>query len=113
MDFLFNTVAESTGDYVLIDHDDVVNALASFIAAYLVTLPEAQSMKAQDLQKAVRQTLKELRKGKVRRLLDWGRYLYRAAALSYGAFAAYTNPWIAEGVLRAIWTCMRFARAAW
>jgi hypothetical protein len=105
-------VTECTGDYVLIDHDDVINALATFIAAYIVALPEARHMKPADLQKAVKLTMKELRKGRVRRLLDWGKLLYRAAALSYGTFAAFTNPWVAEGVLRALWTCIRFLRAA-
>lgn len=106
-------VTERTGDWVLVEHDTVVDALAAFIAAYIVTLPEAKDMSPRQLQAAVQQTLRELRKGRVRRLWDWGRYLYRAAALGYGAFAAYTNPWIAEAVLKAVFTCARYARMFW
>ena len=87
------TVPEATGDYILIEHSDAVDALASFIAAYIVALPEGRGMEPKELQRAVQQALKEMRKGRVRRLWDWGRFAYRAVALSYGAFAAYTNPW--------------------
>ena len=108
-----STISEDTGDYVVVEHADVVNALAAFLAAYIVALPEGQSMEPKQLQHAVRQALREIRKGRVRKLWDWGRFLYRAAAMSYGAFAAYTNPWIAEAVLKALFTCARFARTFW
>lgn len=42
-----------------------------------VSLPEANSMDPRQLQKAVALTMAELRKGRVRRLLDWGKLLYR------------------------------------
>lgn len=107
------TIEEDTGEYIVVEHSDAVDALAAFLAAYLVSLPEAQAMTPAQLQAAMRQSLKEIRKGKVRKLWDWGRFLYRAAAMSYGAFAAYTNPWIAEAVLRGLFTCARFARNFW
>ena len=49
----------------------------------------------------------ELRKGRVRRLLDWGRCLYRSAAIGYGAFSMYTNPWVIKAILASLWTCAR------
>lgn len=97
----------------MVEHSDAVDAVAAFIAAYIVALPEGQSMDAQQLQKAVKQSLLEIRKGKVKRLWEWGRFLYRAAAMSYGAFAAYTNPWVAEAVLKGVFTCVKFARTIW
>lgn len=108
-----SVVPEATGDYVIVEHSDVVDALAAFLAAYIVALPEGAGMAPKELQRAVKQSLQEIRKGRVRRLWDWGRFLYRAAAMSYGAFAAYTNPWIAEAVLRGLFTCARFATKFW
>ncbi|KFM23140.1 hypothetical protein F751_3331 [Auxenochlorella protothecoides] len=78
------SVSEDTGDYVVVEHADAVAAMSHFIAAYI-----------------------ELRKGRVRRLLDWGRTIYRAVAVSYGAFSAYTNPWLAKAVLTALLTAVR------
>lgn len=90
-----------------------MDALASFIAAYIVALPASHSMEPKQLQKAVQESIKEIRKGRIRKIWDWGRFLYRTAALSYGAFAAYTNPWVAEAVLKALFTAVRFARMFW
>lgn len=100
-------VSEQTGDYVLVERDDVVKALAAFIAEYIVSLPEANSMDPRQLQKAVALTMAELRKGRVRRLLDWGKLLYRLGAVGYGAFSMCTNPWVAKAVLAALWSCLR------
>lgn len=49
----------------------------------------------------------EMRKGRVRRLLDWSKLLYRTAAVTYGAFSVFTNPAIAQAVLAALWTGLR------
>jgi anti-sigma factor RsiW len=98
---------------VVVEHGMVVDALASFIAAYIVVLPEAQAMEPRQLQRAVCAAVKELRKGRVRRLWGAGKCVYRAVALGYGAFAAYTNPWMAEAVVRGLFTCVRYARMVW
>ncbi|KAI3436128.1 hypothetical protein D9Q98_002186 [Chlorella vulgaris] len=100
-------VSELTGDYVLVELDDVVRALSAFIAEYIVSLPEAKNMEPRQLQRAVLLTMAELRKGRVRRLLDWGKSLYRVGAIGYGAFSMFTNPWVAKAVLAALWSCLR------
>lgn len=105
-------IQEVTGDYIVVEREDVVQALAEFIAAYVMSLPDAQKLEPKEVQKAVAATFRELRKGKVRRLLDWGRYLYRAAALSYGAFSAFSNPYIAQCVLVAIWSFVKMVGRA-
>ncbi len=51
--------------------------------------------------------LQELKKGRVRRLWEWGRILYRITAFSYGAFSVYENPWLVRAVLAALWTACR------
>jgi hypothetical protein len=72
-----------------------------------VSLPEAKNMEPRQLQRAVLLTMAELRKGRVRRLLDWGKSLYRVGAIGYGAFSMFTNPWVAKAVLAALWSCLR------
>lgn len=49
----------------------------------------------------------EMKKGRIRLLVDWTRTVYRAVAVSYGAFSAYTNPWLAKAVLTAIIAAVR------
>ena len=44
---------ELLGDYVVVTKDDVVNAMASYIAAWLSNLPEAKNMAPEELQSAV------------------------------------------------------------
>ena len=92
------------GSYVLVSRDDVVDAVAHFIASYVASLPQSRDLDPKALRSALATTLGELRRGRVKRLWAWGKWLYRAAALSYGAFGAYTNPWLARAVLAALWT---------
>lgn len=51
--------------------------------------------------------VQELRKGRVRRLWEWGRTIYRVTAFSYGAFSVYENPWLVRALLAALWTACR------
>eukprot|EP00891_Asterochloris_glomerata_P007462 jgi/Astpho2/7462/e_gw1.00114.200.1_t len=81
--------------------------MGCFVAAYLATLPDAQKMEPQELQKALVNSFKELKKGRVRKLWEWGRFLYRGAAFSYGAFSVYENPWLVRAALTALWTAGR------
>ena len=46
---------EPLDSYVLVNKDDVVDAIGTFVAAYLVQLPEAEKLKPEELQAAVRQ----------------------------------------------------------
>ena len=98
------SLLEGDSNYVVISKDDAVEAIAHFIASYVASLPQARDLDPKALRSALATTLGELRRGKVKRLWAWGKWLYRAAALSYGAFGAYTNPWLARAVLAAVWT---------
>ena len=62
--------------------------------ACAVSLPEGRGMDPKELQRAVAMTMAELRKGRVRRLVDWGKSLYRVGAIGYGAFSMFSNPWV-------------------
>lgn len=96
-------------EYVVVHHEDVILAMAEFLAAYIVTLPESRNMNPEQLQGAVQQALKEMRKGTLQKAWEWGRLVYRTAAFGYGAFAVYTNPWVAIAIMKSLFTCIRFA----
>ena len=49
---------EALGSYVLVEKEDVLDAIGTFIAAYLATVPEAQHMKPDDLQQALTSTFR-------------------------------------------------------
>lgn len=59
----------------------VLSLVWALCAMVAVSLPEANSMEPRQLQQAVALTMAELRKGRVRRLLDWGKLLYRCACV--------------------------------
>jgi hypothetical protein len=93
--------------FVWVQKQDVLDAMAAFVAEYLATIPEAQHMQPKELQAAIAGSFKELRKGRVRRLWEWGRFVYRYAAFGYGAFSVYENPWLVRAVLAALFTAAR------
>ena len=105
--------ASSMGPYVLwtLHHprpeQDVVDAVASFIAAYMLEQPESRGMSPEKLQAALALTFKELRKGRMQSLWAWGRTLYRYGAVGYGAYGLYSNPWVARASLQALWACAK------
>lgn len=95
---------EALGSYVLVEKEDVLDAIGTFVAAYLATVPEAQHMRPAELQQALTSTFRDLRKGHVRKFWEWGRCAYRCIAFSYGAFSVYENPWLVRAVVTALWT---------
>ena len=55
-------------------------AVATFIAHFVATNPEAMNMPPEKLQKAVSGALRDLKKGRLRRVLSAGHTLYRWTA---------------------------------
>ena len=98
---------ERLQDWQLVDQQDVVDAVASFIAAYMLEQPESRGMSPEKLQAALALTFKELRKGRMQSLWAWGRTLYRYGAVGYGAYGLYSNPWVARASLQALWACAK------
>lgn len=49
---------EMMDQYVLVNKADVLDAIGSFVAAYLVTIPEAQNLQPAELQNALKKTFK-------------------------------------------------------
>lgn len=55
----------------------LLSSLPSPSPLQTVSLPEARGMEPRELQAAVVATIAELRKSRVRRLMDWGTTMYR------------------------------------
>ena len=49
---------EPLDSYVMVEKEDVLEAIGTFVAAYLVQLPEAQNLSPAELQQAVRRSFK-------------------------------------------------------
>jgi hypothetical protein len=50
--------SEGLDQYVVVNKSDVLDAIGSFVAAYLVTLPEAQKLQPAELQAALKKTFR-------------------------------------------------------
>ena len=44
---------EPLDEYVMVEKDDVMEAISEFVATYLMQLPEAQNLKPEELQRAL------------------------------------------------------------
>lgn len=87
----------------LVEKEEVLDAMAMFIAAYIQAHPQASKLTPVEIQKALSVAFKELRKSKVVLLWEWSSTIWRAGAMSYGAFSLYTQPWIVRAALQAMW----------
>lgn len=102
----------SHDDWVQVEKDDAVQAMAYYIALVVAGLPEAQNMPPAQLQEALAQTLRSLKRSKFKAMCAWGRSIYRWSALSYSALQMYQNPWLIQAVVTAIWTFGRLSLRA-
>eukprot|EP00899_Mesostigma_viride_P002597 jgi/Mesvir1/12338/Mv00524-RA.1 len=93
------------GEYVFVDHADVVDSIACFVASYLTRLPETKHLTPEKLQKVLLVSLNELKgRSVVRRLWDWGQYLHHSAWWTTSAVTVYKHPLVAKAAVMAIWT---------
>eukprot|EP00897_Mesotaenium_endlicherianum_P001604 jgi/Mesen1/1471/ME000132S00413 len=100
---------ELDGDsYVLVDKEDVIDGIASFVARYLAYHPQTKGMTPVQLQQTLGYALSELRlKGTVRRFWDWGKFLYTVGCWSATFVSIYKNPLLVRAAMIAIWTSCR------
>ncbi|KAG1654209.1 hypothetical protein FOA52_010586 [Chlamydomonas sp. UWO 241] len=102
--------ADAANDsFVLIDRADAVDALACFVAEALLKCPQAQSMSPKQLQEGLVKSIKDMKRSRLHKLCTAGQKTYRWGALGYSAFQMYSNPWIYQAILTAMW---HFSRAA-
>lgn len=109
------SLLDDTSEYVFVETEDVISAIAEFVAAYVTAHPQAAAAAPEKLQKALGVALAELRggdKSKVRRVWDYGVGVYRGASWTYATLTSFTNPWIARLIVCAVYTGARLSLGA-
>ena len=100
---------EPLDSYVLVEREDVIEALAVFIARFVASHPEAANLPPAKLQQALSGALAQLRRGKMRRLWDYGRTVHRWGVWLYGFGAMVENPWLIKALCVGLYTGGRVA----
>jgi len=91
--------------YVMINQDDIVDSIASFMARYILSIPQAKNLSAKELQDAIAQAFKKVeKKGKIRQLWETGKFLYTAGSWGATALSIYRHPIIIRAASMAVWT---------
>ncbi|KAJ0024272.1 hypothetical protein Pint_08448 [Pistacia integerrima] len=80
-------------DYVLVREEDIVDGIACFMAAYLLSLKQTKSMTPNQLQEALSKTFSvKKKKGKLRKAWDGSKVIYNVASWGATAIGIYQNP---------------------
>nr|XP_043635850.1 uncharacterized protein LOC122606998 [Erigeron canadensis] len=95
----------SDEDYVLVRQDDIVDGIACFMAAYLISLKETKDLSPKQLQDALSKTFSmKKQKGKLRKAWDGSKVIYNVASWGATAIGIYQNPAILRAASAAFWT---------
>eukprot|EP00268_Persea_americana_P031587 TRINITY_DN307_c0_g1_i1.p1 TRINITY_DN307_c0_g1~~TRINITY_DN307_c0_g1_i1.p1 ORF type:complete len:239 (+),score=50.96 TRINITY_DN307_c0_g1_i1:232-948(+) len=91
--------------YVLVKQEDIMEGIASFMAAYLLSLKETKELSPNQLQEALCKTFSvRKKKGKLRRAWDGSKVIYNVASWSATAIGIYQNPALFRAASAAFWT---------
>ncbi|GLC46379.1 hypothetical protein PLESTB_001768900 [Pleodorina starrii] len=93
--------------FVVIDKKDAVESMAFYVAACIADLPEAQALTPKELQSALVDALRTLKRSRFQRVCTWGRRVYRWSTYTYSAVQVYQNPWLMRALLAALWATSR------
>ncbi|XP_020257481.1 uncharacterized protein LOC109834005 [Asparagus officinalis] len=94
--------------YVHVSKEDIVEAIACFMAAYLSSLKETKDLTPNQLQEALSKTFSAKgRKGKLRKAWDGSIVIYNVASWSATAIGMYHNPAIFKAAAGAFWSSCR------
>lgn len=92
-------------DYVLVRQDDIVDGIACFMAAYLLSLKKTKDLTPNQLQDALSKTFSvKKKKGKLRKAWDGSKVIYNVASWGATAIGIYQNPVILRAATKAFWT---------
>uniref|UniRef100_A0A2P2IZK6 Uncharacterized protein n=1 Tax=Rhizophora mucronata TaxID=61149 RepID=A0A2P2IZK6_RHIMU len=92
-------------DYVLVQQEDIVEGIACFMAAYLLSLKQTKDLTPNQLQEALSKTFSvKKRKGKLRKAWEGSKVIYNAASWAATAIGIYQNPMILRAASKAFWT---------
>ncbi|GMI83164.1 hypothetical protein like AT5G49710 [Hibiscus trionum] len=92
-------------DYVLVRQEDIVEGIACFMAAYLLSLKQTKDLSPNQLQQALSKTFSlKKKKGKLRKAWDGSKAIYNVASWGATAIGVYQNPLLARAASKAFWT---------
>ncbi|CAL8997491.1 unnamed protein product [Prunus brigantina] len=92
-------------DYVLVRQEDIVEGIACFMAAYLLSLKQTKELTPNQLQDALSKTFSvRKKKGKLRKAWDGSKVIYNVASWGATAIGIYQNPVIVRAATKAFWT---------
>ncbi|XP_027331261.1 uncharacterized protein LOC113846806 [Abrus precatorius] len=92
-------------DYVLVRQEDIVEGIACFMAAYLLSLKQTKDLTPNQLQDALSKTFSvKKKKGKLQKAWDGSRVIYNVASWGATAIGIYQNPVIVRAATKAFWT---------
>ncbi|KAK4352335.1 hypothetical protein RND71_027853 [Anisodus tanguticus] len=95
-------------DYVLVRQEDIVDGIACFMAAYLLSLNQTKDLTPNQLQDALSKTFSlKKKKGKLRKAWDGSKVIYNVASWGATAIGIYQNPAILRAASAAFWTSCR------
>lgn len=123
--------------YVLVEHEDVLDAVLEFLTEAVRRHPEAEDWSSDELHAALVQGIKEIKDnpailveadqeapsastgaavlhaggaivGAVRSIWSWGSAISGWVRTGYEAWQMYTNPWLVRAVVRGLWTSCRY-----
>ncbi|KAL3813662.1 hypothetical protein ACJIZ3_014930 [Penstemon smallii] len=92
-------------DYVLVGQEDIMEGIASFMAAYLLSLKQTKDLTPNQLQEALSKTLSlKRKKGKLRKAWEGSQVIYNVASWGATAIGIYQNPALLRAASTAFWT---------
>ncbi|XP_058097007.1 uncharacterized protein LOC131242417 isoform X2 [Magnolia sinica] len=95
-------------DYVVVKQEDIVEGIACFMAAYLLSLNQTKELTPIQLQEALSKTFSvKKRKGKLRKAWDGSKVIYNVASWGATAIGIYQNPALFSAASAAFWTSCR------
>lgn len=95
-------------DYVLVRQEDIVDGIACFMAAYLLSLEQSKDLTPDQLQQALSKAFSvKKKKGKLRKALDGSKVIYNVASWSATAIGIYQNPALLRAASTAFWASCR------
>jgi len=92
-------------DYVLVREEDIVEGIACFMAAYMISLKQTKDLTPNQLQEALSKTFSvKKKKGKLQKAWDGTKVLYNVASWGATAIGIYQNPALFAAASTVFWT---------
>ncbi|KAM0952556.1 hypothetical protein DsansV1_C02g0014271 [Dioscorea sansibarensis] len=90
--------------FVLVRQEDVVESIACFMAAYLLSLKQTKELSPNKLQEALSKTFSlKKKKSRLRKAWDGSKVIYNVASWGATAVGIYQNPAIVKAATVAFW----------